>query len=124
MVKKEEHLSLMVRIFAEQDLEKIPEPVYKAPINPLLEKRYYLTIVCEGIKNDPIIQVFKGHDFMDNNKQKTVYYTVIDTDNVNILNHVVSKYFINGIIIGNQKFTLAWKPLQYLSIWEDKTKLY
>lgn len=64
----------MTRIFAEQDLEKIPDVVYTKPVNPFLEKRYYLTIMSDGIRCEPMFQVFIGHSIVDNNKEKKIYY--------------------------------------------------
>lgn len=132
----QEVLSLMQRIILTEDEKVVPVPSKSIEIKPIIkykegdEKRYMVTIICNGLQSKPSFQIFKGNDIKETDfrtdqvtRSQMVYYAVIDTADQMQIRNEVSRLFIASTITALTEYPIDWIPLQYKSIWQERTKI-
>ena len=130
--------SLMERVFTEEDANLDKEIIQTTPKEKTQEvkkvssgepKRYFLTIVSNGILKKPAYQIFKGEDIIEKDFQtdritnsQFVYYAVVD-GNLDDITSNVKSCFINPYLSNTITHDADWVPPQYVNIWQNKTTI-
>lgn len=131
--------SLMSRIFAEQDMAVDPTPIKKEEVSKVvseqkvdasLEKRFFVTIACNGLQSKPPFQIFKGGDIVEQNfrtdeitRHQYTYFIVVDGEKISDMIPQIKSYFVNAEVVTYIEYPIDWTPLQYSTIWQNRTKL-
>lgn len=137
-----EPMSLMQRVFAEQDATINNDLDNKKEIDVTVghvkkpritdetqDKRYYVTIMCSGTKTKPSFQIFKGHDVIATDfktdeviTHQYTFYAVVDGTRPEIAAKV-DEHFINAYISVFVEQIPDYIPPQYKTIWQNRTKM-
>lgn len=139
-------LSLMERVFAEQDITPVVDMSPKKSVSEryskealgiveepvksdLPDKRYYVTIMCSSITSKPSYQIFKGLNIIAKNFKtdeiitaQCTYYAVVDSNKADI-SLDVAKHFSNAYVSDFAEHEANWIPVQYSTIFRNETKI-
>jgi hypothetical protein len=112
------------------DAAKVLMSELNKAVNLLKDKRYFITIECDGIIKKPNFQLFKDADIIEKNfrtdqitRQRSIFKGYVDThDRVNIY-ETIKEYFINAGISDIIEVSIDEIPVRYKDIWQNRTKL-